>query len=107
MSPLAAHDSDVTLDLWFRIRRTIRLSWRATGRGFIEFYNSQNLTYASSIAYYALLSIFPFILLVLNVVSRLAVGGAGDEKALIHLVERALPSDFDFLSRSRNSSVRQ
>ena len=98
MSPLAAHDSDVTLDLWFRIRRTIRLSWRATGRGFIEFYNSQNLTYASSIAYYALLSIFPFILLVLNVVSRLAVGGAGDEKALIHLVERALPSDFDFLS---------
>jgi len=98
MSPLATHDSTVPRDLWFRITRTVRLAWRATGRGVIDFYNSQNLTYASSIAYYALLSIFPFILLVLNVMSRLAVGHAGDEKALVRLVERALPSDFDFLS---------
>ena len=98
MSPLATHDSTVSQDLWFRIQRTMRLAWRATGRGVIDFYNSENLTYASSIAYYALLSIFPFMLLVLNVMSRLAVGQAGDERALIRLVERALPSDFDFLS---------
>jgi membrane protein len=78
--------------------RTVRLAWRATGRGIIDFYNSQNLTYASSIAYYALLSCFTFVLLVLNIVSRLAIGGAGDERALVRLVERALPSDFDFLS---------
>jgi membrane protein len=76
----------------------LKLAWRATWRGIIEFYNSQNLTYASSIAYYALLSLFPFVLLVLNVMSRLAVGRAGDERALVHLVERALPSNFEFLS---------
>jgi len=98
MSALTAADKTVPSDLWFRIRRTARLSWRATGRGVIDFYNSENLTYASSIAYYALLSIFPFMLLVFNVMSRLAVGHAGDERALIRLVERALPSDFDFLS---------
>src|SRR5215203_667543 len=98
MSPLATIDSAVPLALWFRMKRTVRLSWRATGRGVIEFYNSENLTYASSIAYYALLSIFPFMLLVLNVMSRLALGHAGDERALIRLVERALPSEFDFLS---------
>src|SRR4030095_285057 len=78
--------------------QTVRLAWRATGRGVIEFYHSQNLTYASSIAYYALLSMFPFVLLVLNVLSRLAIGRAGDEQAVVHLVARALPSGFDLLS---------
>ena len=86
------------LDLRLRLERTVRLAWRATGRGVIDFYHSQNLTYASSIAYYALLSIFPFMLLVLNVMSRIAVGHTGNEQALVRLVERALPSDFDFLS---------
>ena len=98
MSALATVDADAPLGTWLRIRRGLRLAWRATWRGIIEFYNSQNLTYASSIAYYALLSIFPFVLLVLNVMSRLAVGKAGDERALVHLVERALPTDFEFLS---------
>jgi membrane protein len=64
----------------------------------IEFYNSNNLTFASSIAYYSLLSVFPFILMVITVLSRLAVGKAGNERAVIDLVERALPSNFDFLS---------
>jgi membrane protein len=98
MSPLAPDDSITPLGIWLRMRRGARLAWRATGRGVIEFYNSENLTYASSIAYYALLSIFPFVLMVLNVVGRMAIGGAGDERALVRLVERALPSDFEFLS---------
>ena len=42
-------------------------------RGFLGFYNSDNLTYAASIAYYSLLSIFPFFLLALAV---LGTGGA-------------------------------
>lgn len=98
MSALATADADAPLGIWLRVWRGAGLAWRATGRGIIEFYNSQNLTYASSIAYYALLSIFPFILLVLNVMSRLAVGRAGNERALVSLVERALPSNFEFLS---------
>jgi membrane protein len=82
-----------------RAGRNLKLAWRATGRGVIEFYHSRNLTFASSIAYYSLLSFFPFVLMVLTLLSRLALGRAGDEQALVHLVERALPSDFDFLSK--------
>src|SRR4029450_6270685 len=99
MSALTTHESSVPIDLGRRIQRTALLAWRATGRGVIDFYNSENLTYASSIAYYALLSIFPFILLVLNVMSRWAAGNAGNDQALVHLVERALPTDFEFLSK--------
>jgi membrane protein len=98
MSALTIAASEVPLGAWRRIERGVRLAWRATGRGVIEFYNSQNLTYASSIAYYALLSIFPFMLMVLNVMGRLAIGHAGNEHALVELVERALPTDFEFLS---------
>jgi membrane protein len=86
------------LGVWRQARRGAWVAWHATGRGVVEFYSSQNLTFAASIAYYALLSLFPFVLMVLTVISRLALGRAGDERALVNLVERALPSDFDFLS---------
>lgn len=73
----------------------MRLAWRAAGRGFVEFYNSDNLTFASSIAYYTLLSIFPFLLLILTLVSRLALGA--DSQAVAELIHRSLPSSFQFL----------
>lgn len=76
----------------------VHLARRATGRGLVEFYSSNNLTFASSIAYYSLLSLFPFMVLVLSVVSRLAVLQAGSEQAVVDLIERGLPRDFDFLS---------
>ncbi|MEZ5319591.1 MAG: YihY/virulence factor BrkB family protein [Vicinamibacterales bacterium] len=76
-----------------RARRAARLGWQAAGRGLIEFYHSSNLTYASSIAYYTLLSMFPFLLLVATLLSRLAVSG----DTLLPVVERALPSNLDFL----------
>ena len=85
-------------DLWRKFVRGVRTALRATYRGVVEFYNSNNLTFASSIAYYSLLSIFPFILLVFSVVSKLAVVRAGGEQAVVALVERGLPSNFDFLS---------
>ena len=44
-------------------RAEIRLTWLAIWRGLIGVYNSDNLTFASSIAYYSLLSLFPFFLL--------------------------------------------
>jgi membrane protein len=86
------------IDLWRRFVRGVHLAWRATGRGVIEFYHSNNLTFASSIAYYSLLSIFPFVLMVFSVLNRIAVTRSGDEQAVMKLVERALPSNFDFLS---------
>jgi membrane protein len=86
------------LDVWPRFRRGVVVALGAAGRGVVEFYNSNNLTFASSVAYYSLLSIFPFILLVLSVLSRLAVTQAGSEQNVEALVERALPRSFDFLS---------
>ncbi len=73
----------------------LRLGWRAAGRGVIEFYNSNNLTFASSIAYYTLLSLFPFVLLILSIVSKLAV--KKNPTTLVEIIVRALPHHFDFV----------
>jgi|RhiMethySRZTD1v2_1073278.scaffolds.fasta_scaffold41138_2 membrane protein len=82
-----------------RSRRAVGLAWRAAGRGVVEFYNSANLTYASSIAYYTLLSLFPFMLLLLSILSRLALGASSpNDQTLLHMVATALPSRFEFLA---------
>lgn len=75
------------------------LSLRALRLGLIEFYRSSNLTFASSIAYYALLSIFPFILLVLSVLARVAVNDGTNGPTLLDLLSNALPSRFEFLAQ--------
>ena len=85
-------------DLWPRARRGVLIAVGAAWRGIGEFYSSNNLTFASSIAYYSLLSIFPFMLLIFSLLSRMAVGQAGSEQTVSVLVERALPRNFDFLS---------
>ena len=76
------------------LKKVIGIGYRAARRGLIEFYKSNNLTFASSIAYYSLLSIFPFLLLVLSILSQVAVGS---DLRMAHWIERALPSNFDFL----------
>jgi membrane protein len=85
-------------DLWRRFRRGVLVALGAAGRGIVEFYNSSNLTFASSVAYYSLLSIFPFILLVTTILSKLAVVQAGSEQRVINLLDLALPRSFEFLS---------
>lgn len=71
---------------------------RAMRGGFIGFYNSSNLTFAASIAYYTLLSLFPFLLLVLSVISKVAVGPSGAaSELLVRIVGSAFPSRFDFV----------
>lgn len=81
-----------------RLTRTLRLAWRALWGGVVEFYNSNNPTYSASIAYYALLSFPPFILIVVSLVRRLAIVQTGSERAATDLIARALPKNFDFLS---------
>ena len=74
------------------------LGLRALGRGFVDFYNSSNLTFAASIAYYTLLSLFPFLLLVLGIVGHVAVANGNGSQTLLHIVVLSLPSRFDFLT---------
>jgi membrane protein len=73
-----------------RIRRGLRLGWRSAGRGLVEFFNSENLTFAASIAYYSLLSFFPFLLLILSILSKMAA--APGESSILPVLQRALPS---------------
>lgn len=86
--------------LWRRcasaVYRGCSLAVRATRDGVIGFYNSNNLTFAASIAYYSLLSMFPFLLLVLTVLGRIPVN---EGPTLLQLVSNALPSRFDFLAQ--------
>ena len=93
--------NEITLDtrtLWLRFRRGVFVAVGAARRGIVEFYNSNNLAFASSIAYYSLLSFFPFVVLVFSVLSRIAVHEAGSERRVMALLERVLPRDFEFLS---------
>jgi membrane protein len=80
-----------------RGRRGVRLAWRAAGHGALEFVNSDSLTFAASIAYYSLLSLFPFLLLVLSVLSRIAGAEDASGVTLLSMIEGAVPSNFEFL----------
>lgn len=78
-----------------RFGQTLRNFRSAIWRGLIEFYNSDDLTFASSIAYYSLLSLFPFLLLVLALLGRLTVGDR--DATLLQLISQAVPGHFEFL----------
>ena len=81
-----------------RVRDIGRLTALSFWRGFLSFYNSDNLTYAASIAYYSLLSMFPFFLLALAVLGRVAAG-PDDRAAVLEFVLRYFPRQFDFITK--------
>lgn len=78
--------------------RHVRLSLLAAWRGVGEFYSSEGLTHAASIAYYALLSLFPFLLLLLSVMGSLTADPS-DRDAVVTFVFRYFPRQFDFITR--------
>jgi membrane protein len=75
-----------------------RLTGLSAWRGFLGFYNSDNLTYAASIAYYALLSLFPFFLLAFALLGR-ATADAADRAAVFEFVLQYFPTEFDFITK--------
>ena len=79
-------------------REIARLTGLSAWRGFLGFYRSDNLTYAASIAYYALLSLFPFSLLALSILGS-ATADEHDRAAVLNFVLRYFPSQFDFITR--------
>jgi membrane protein len=92
-----------------RVRELARLTGLSAWRGFQGFYNSDNLTYAASIAYYSLLSLFPFFLLAFAILGQ-ATADEHDRAAVLEFVLRYFPSQFDFISRQvdefRSQSLR-
>jgi membrane protein len=81
--------------LVLKLGRTLRNYGRAAGRGVLEFYASDNITFSSSIAYYSLISMFPFLMLVMAVLGRVTVGDR--DATLLQLVSQAVPGHLDFL----------
>jgi YihY family inner membrane protein len=92
-----------------RARFELNLGALALWRGFTSFYDSNNLTFAASIAYYALLSLFPFFLLIFSVLGSVTADDA-DREAVLQFVYRYFPQQFDFVTRQldafRESTIR-
>ena len=75
-----------------------RLTGRSAWQGVLGFHDSDNLTYAASIAYYTLLSLFPFFLLAFAMLG-LATGDVGHRAAVFAFVLQYFPAQFDFITR--------
>ncbi len=75
----------------------MRLVSLAAWRGVNELYNSEGLTHAASIAYYALLSLFPIVLLALQVLGEMT-SDEGERDAVVRFIFRYFPRQFDFIS---------
>lgn len=89
-------------DAWWRDLAGYLLSLpRATGlaawRAAVRFANSDNLTYASSISFYALLSLFPFFLLLFSILGSVTADESA-RLAVFDFVLRYFPRQFDFIS---------
>lgn len=82
---------------WARAVVEIRLLALATWRGVTGIYHSNDLTFASSIAYYALLSLFPFFLLVLAILASVTDNDI-DRAAVLDFVLRYFPRQFEFVN---------
>jgi membrane protein len=76
--------------------REVRVSAVAAGGALRELLFSNDLTHAAAIAYYALLSIFPFLLLVVSLFGGLAAEDT-DRAAVLSFIFRYFPTRFDFL----------
>jgi membrane protein len=81
-----------------RAHEIARLTGQSFWKGFLGFYSSDNLTYAASIAYYALLSLFPFFRLAFALLGR-AAADPKDRRTVLDFVLQYFPAQFDFITK--------
>jgi membrane protein len=89
-----------------RARAEAQLTGLAIWRGFTGIYNSHDLTFASSIAYYALLSLFPFFLLAFSIIASVT-SSESDRAAVLEFVLRNFPRQFEFVSDQLDAMQRE
>ena len=82
---------------WRTALRLPGLLGRAAYHGFVCFYRSDDLTFASSVAFYALLSLFPFLLLALSILGQISAN-EHDRAAILGFVLQYFPRQFDFVT---------
>jgi membrane protein len=80
-----------------RMRAELRFSGLAAWRGLVRLVSGNDLTHAASIAYYALLSLFPFLLLVISMLGSIAADDS-DRLAVLAFVFRYFPTQFEFVN---------
>ena len=80
-----------------RVYAEMRLTLLAIWRGVVGIYHSNDLTFASSIAYYTLLSLFPFFLLVFSILGSVT-SNPSDRAAILEFVLRYFPRQFEFVT---------
>jgi membrane protein len=80
-----------------RLRAELTFSGLAAWRALVRLINTNDLTHAAAIAYYALLSLFPFLLLVISLLGSITAD-EGDRLAVLTFVFRYFPTQFDFVN---------
>jgi membrane protein len=81
-----------------RTRTELRISGLAAWRGTLELINSNDFTHAAAIAYYALLSLFPFLLLIISLLASVAATEQ-DRVAVLTFVLDYFPTQLDFVAK--------
>ena len=88
-----------------RFRAELRFTGLAAWRGIGELVNSNDLTHAAAIAYYSLLSFFPFLLLVILILGSVA-GREEDRIAVLTFVFRYFPVEaVDFVGKQLDALI--
>jgi membrane protein len=80
-----------------RLRAELAFSGLAAWRALVRLVNSNDITHAAAIAYYALLSLFPFLLLVISMLGSITADDA-DRLAVLSFVFRYFPTQFEFVN---------
>lgn len=81
-----------------RLRLTIRIIRGAAWHALVRMYNGNDFTYAASIAYWSLLSLFPFLLLVFSFVGAAAADDT-DRTRVLTFVLNYFPTQLEFIAR--------
>ena len=91
-----------------RLRAELTFSGLAAWRGLVRLVTGNDLTHAASIAYYALLSLFPFLLLLISLLGSITADEE-DRLAVLTFVFFYFPTQFEFVNAQleafRQSSV--
>lgn len=85
-------------DLGAELKETWRITRLSAWRAVNEFYEADDLTYAASVAYYALLSLFPFALITVSILGSVTSDDETRQKVLLFAL-RYFPGQFDFITR--------
>jgi membrane protein len=85
-------------DLGAELKETWRITRLSAWRAVTEFYEADDLTYAASVAYYALLSLFPFALITVSILGSVTSDDETRQKVLLFAL-RYFPGQFDFITR--------